>query len=214
MISYIGKKFGQLTVIKQYILNGRLVGDIVCECGNKKTVRIGHLKSGATKSCGCYNMKVIINRLTKHGLYKHPLYSLWQGIRRRCNDQKGRNYNSYGAIGVKVCEEWENDFMSFYNWALSKGWQKGLEIDKDIKGNGKLYSPDTCCCVTHLENSRHRKCSLRYDYNGKNLSLKEISEQIGISYGTLNSRVQRKYTKEDLFAPVWRKDNNLHLETL
>ncbi len=202
---YIGQKFGYLTVIKKYALNGKQVADTICECGNKKTVRFNHLKSGATKSCGCYNIKVHTIRLTKHGLHKHPLYSLWQGIRRRCNDPKMDNYYRYGAIGVKVCKEWDNDFMTFYNWALNNGYRKGLEIDKDIKGDGKLYSPETCCFVTPLENSRHRECSLRYDYNGKNMSLKEISEQTGISYGTLNSRVQRNYNKDKLFEPVRKR---------
>lgn len=54
-----GQKFGRLTVQG---LNSRKAGskgtillwDCLCECGNKPTVRGQALKSGITRSCGCY----------------------------------------------------------------------------------------------------------------------------------------------------------------
>jgi hypothetical protein len=40
---------------------------------------------------------------------------------------------NYGGIGVRMCQDWINDFMSFYNWAIVNGWKRGMQIDKDIK---------------------------------------------------------------------------------
>jgi hypothetical protein len=58
-------------------------------------------------------------------------------------------------VGVTICQEWLDNPISFIEWALQNGWQKGLEIDKDLKSMGlKIYSPDTCSIITKLENTR------------------------------------------------------------
>lgn len=69
----------------------------------------------------------------KHGLSKHPLHNVWHGIKCRCYGKSSKGYNNYGALGVIMCDEWKNNFKSFYDWAISNGWEKGLQIDKDIK---------------------------------------------------------------------------------
>lgn len=50
-----GQKFGRLTVIREIETNnGHRKFLCKCECGNEKVVQMNHLKSGNTKSCGCY----------------------------------------------------------------------------------------------------------------------------------------------------------------
>ena len=41
---------------------------------------------------------------------------------RRCYEPERKAYKYYGARGIKVCDEWLNDFMNFYNWAISNGY--------------------------------------------------------------------------------------------
>lgn len=59
----IGKKFGNLTVIKRaedYIMYGdqkKVAWLCKCDCGNKKIIASQDLKSGHTKSCGCIPKK-------------------------------------------------------------------------------------------------------------------------------------------------------------
>lgn len=51
MITLIDKRFGKLTVIAA---SGRhRYFKCICDCGKEKEVRIDHLRSGATKTCGC-----------------------------------------------------------------------------------------------------------------------------------------------------------------
>ena len=38
-------------------------------------------------------------------------------MRQRCNDKNCQSYEDYGARGVKICDEWNNDFLSFQTWA-------------------------------------------------------------------------------------------------
>lgn len=52
----IGKTFGRLTVLKKaYTKKGKgIYYECLCSCGNKVTVQGSMLRSGNTKSCGCY----------------------------------------------------------------------------------------------------------------------------------------------------------------
>src|SRR5690606_32270205 len=59
LISIAGETFGQLTVMTQYksikYKNGTQIYWLCkCSCGNEKYVSASKLKSGHTKSCGCY----------------------------------------------------------------------------------------------------------------------------------------------------------------
>lgn len=106
----------------------------------------------------------------------------------RCYYKKNNSYKNYGAKGVTVCKEWREDIKSFYNWAINNGWKEGLQLDKDIKGDGLLYSPDTCCFVTHEENNRRKKSNIIY--NDERMSLKEAANLAGVPYQTILLRVR------------------------
>lgn len=58
-----GKRFGRLTVLKKApSKNKKSYWLCRCECGNEKIVEDSHLKSGHTKSCGCYRKDVLRQR--------------------------------------------------------------------------------------------------------------------------------------------------------
>ena len=44
---------------------------------------------------------------------------------------------------VEVCEDWWKA-SNFKAWMEKQDWE-GKELDKDLLGDGKLYSPETCC---------------------------------------------------------------------
>ena len=60
-------------------------------------------------------------------------------------------YDCYRAKGIKVCDEWLNNVMSFYNWSMENGWKKGLSIDR-INPDGN-YEPNNCQWISRSENS-------------------------------------------------------------
>ena len=49
----------------------------------------------------------------KHGGKNTRLYSIWHAMKSRCYCKKTKTYKSYGGKGVKVCDEWNNDFSAF-----------------------------------------------------------------------------------------------------
>lgn len=71
-------------------------------------------------------------------------YTTWCSMLRRCYSKKHLvNRSTYK--GCEVCTEWIY-FMSFRSWMGSQDWES-KQLDKDILGDGKLYSPQTCCFV-------------------------------------------------------------------
>ena len=75
-------------------------------------------------------------------------------MKQRCNNPNRHNYDNYGGRGIKVCDEWKNDFQAFYDWAMANGYHDDLTIDRiDNDGN---YEPNNCQWITLEENARKR----------------------------------------------------------
>lgn len=90
-------------------------------------------------------------KVTKGGV-KTESYEKWHHMMERCYSDKfiKKNPTYYGC---KVCEEW-HDFQNFSKWYYENpNSGKGLHLDKDILGSGKLYSPSTCALVTREDNN-------------------------------------------------------------
>lgn len=83
---------------------------------------------------------------------EHLVYSNWKDMIRRCYNSESEDYRYYGARGIKVCDEWKNNYEVFEKWALENGYQKGLTIDK-IDNDGD-YKPDNCQWLTRIENAK------------------------------------------------------------
>lgn len=187
-LNIVGQKFNKLLCVERAENVGRAAGFVFkCDCGRLVLLSGSAVKSGDRKSCGDK-----IHRLKTSHLRNHPLYDVWKGMKARCRDKNHVGYKIYGGRGVKVCEEWAKDFISFYNWCMANGWEHGMDIDKDIKGNGLLYSPETCSIITGVENSRATRAT-KLDYD----KVKEIREstlpykELAKKYGVHLSSIQR-----------------------
>lgn len=76
------------------------------------------------------------------------VYSCWKDMVLRCNSDKYPQYSE-----VSICEEWYN-FQNFAEWYESAiiYVEDTVDLDKDLLGNGTLYSPETCCLLPHSVN--------------------------------------------------------------
>ena len=85
-----GKQFGRLAVISESgrSNDGQVMYLCQCVCGNKVIVRSTSLRSGNTKSCGCFNIDRIKERSTTHGLTNKPHFSRWRHQVRRNVDSE------------------------------------------------------------------------------------------------------------------------------
>ena len=105
-----GDRFGRLTIMYEIknkeSYNRKFM--CKCDCGNETAVYLMKLRSGKTKSCGCFRKEKTKETMMTHGLGNHKLYSVWNGMMQRCNNTKCPEYKNYGARGIKVSDEWED----------------------------------------------------------------------------------------------------------
>lgn len=166
-----------------------------CECGTIKRTNLSEIKQLRSKSCGCARIGKFTRR--KYSIVNHDIYIAYKTMINRCYNEKTKIYQTYGAKGVVVCDEWRDNYEAFLHWALSNGWSKGLQLDKDIKGDGKLYSPETCSWVTAMENMSYRSVSVKYEYNGQYLTLGQICKPLNLDRRKVYNRIKSGKTLQE-----------------
>lgn len=138
-----GERFGKWTVIGEVAGPQRPV-ECVCDCGTTRSVLIGNLVNGRSRSCGLgvHKRKVRPERLSHptHGLSRHPLYHRWSAMMDRCYNPAHIAYKNYGGRGITVCPEW-HDVCAYVAWVEANLGlpAEGMTMDRiDNDGN---YEP-------------------------------------------------------------------------
>ena len=188
-----GRRFGRLSVIgvddrgtrKTYFW-------CKCDCGTVKSIRGDGLLSGSIVSCGCKKREQ--DRINLEANHKHKMshtrpYEIWQGIKGRCYNKNDVRYSRYGGRGITVCEEWREDFSSFYKWALANGYRDDLTIDRI--DNDKGYSPDNCRWADQETQSRNRASNVFIRIGNATKTLTEWCEIFELEYKTVYARYRR-----------------------
>lgn len=199
-IDLTGKKFGRLIVLKRAENKGTKTAWLCkCDCGNEKIVSGDKLKTGNTKSCGCLNKELTIRRSSTHKMTNTRLYRLWLGIKRRCYNKNQPEYKNYGAKGIKMCDEWKNDFISFYNWSYEHGFDEKLsrwECSIDRIDTLKGYSPQNCRWVDIYKQANNKTNNHLLTFQNSTLTLTQWSKKIKISQSTIRHRLKRGWSVE------------------
>ncbi len=187
-----GRKFGRLLVVER--TSGaspkHTYWKCRCDCGNVTVTASQKLKSGRSKSCGCYNR----DTTTKHGQSGGRLYKIWLNMKSRCFNPNTKMFNRYGGRGITMCCEWKNNFQAFYDWAVSNGYADNLTIDRiDVNGN---YCPENCRWATMKEQGNNTTKNHIIEFNGETHTLSEWAELLGIHAHTLSNRIHRGWAIE------------------
>lgn len=206
-IDLTGQKFGRLTAIKKCgnTKEGKAIWLCTCECGNEVKVIGKDLRRKHTQSCGCLQKESSRSIHYKHGLAKTRINNIYHNMKQRCENKDNK---IYGGRGIQVCEEWKNDFQSFYDWAMSNGHTDELTIDRiDVNGN---YEPSNCRWVPMKTQQNNRRNNHLVKINNEEKTLSEWSTIYNISINTIRTRLSRKWSDIDaIIVPVRRKKCNL-----
>lgn len=123
---------------------------------------------------------------------KLPIYTCWVNMKQRCYNHRNDYYNDYGGRGIRVCDEWKDDFFNFYAWAIRNGYSDGLNLRLDRENNNDNYAPHNCRWVTETVNQNNKRSNVYFDYNGAKLTLPEIGRITGLCYKKLWHRINRQ----------------------
>jgi hypothetical protein len=141
------------------------------------------------------------DRTRTHGMSGTAIYSIWDSMIQRCYNQNRRDFKSYGANGVTVCEKWRASFIEFFNDMGHR--PDGMSLDRINPEKG--YSPDNCRWATTRQQARNRRVNRMLTHDGKTMCLQEWAEEVGINNITLQSRLAKNWTVERaLTQPVAR----------
>lgn len=119
-------------------------------------------------------------------------------IMRRCYNPECKQFQNYGAIGIKVCDEW-HDREIFRKWANENGFKKGLRLCR--KDTSRDYSPENCYFGESLrvkkgKNEIIKKTIKENKMKKSNLGLTRYTDSpLYKTYHSMHSRCERKNHK-------------------
>ena len=122
-------------------------------------------------------------------------------MRRRCFDPTNNRWVNYGGRGITVCHEW-NEYLTFRDWALTNGYTEELTIDRiDVDGN---YCPENCRWVNAKTQANNVSRNHMIDIDGKEMTMSELADYLGLSYSALQHRIDRGWNMERIISQPQR----------
>ncbi len=164
---------------------------VACECGTIKVVDRGSLLKGVSTSCGCVQRKLAASRFRTHGGTNTRLYNIRTLMLARCYNQNDDRFADYGGRGITICEEWQESFEAFRDWAMANGYADGLSIDR--RENDGNYEPGNCRWITMAEQASNKRTNRIILAFGESKPVSEWSRdpRCKVRYATLWYRIER-----------------------
>lgn len=187
-----GQRFGRLLVLRAAYKgsNNSWFWECKCDCGEEVTVDGHSLRSGNTKSCGCYNKERVAETGTIHGMSKSKIKYVHTNMKQRCFNSNNPEYHNYGGRGIKICDRWlgKEGFIHFME-DMGTCPAEGLSIDR-IDNNGN-YSPENCRWATQKEQQSNKRQNVLIERNGQIKVLSAWAKDLNISPTALSSRIKK-----------------------
>lgn len=140
--------------------------------------------------------------MIKHGMAigkRHGLYRRYYHMKARCYNPNCKAYKNYGGRGIRICDEWLEDFMNFYNWAIENGYQDDLTIDR-IDNNGN-YEPSNCRWITDYEQRFNKRNNKLLTIERETKTITEWAKLYNLNIHTIYSRIRYGWKGKDLLKP-------------
>ncbi len=195
-----GKKCGKLSVVSlDHTDHYGTWWKCLCDCGNSAVIRGSYLRSGMTKSCGCYHKDVVL----KHGRSRTPAYYAWLAAKSRCTNPKNPGFSRYGARGITICKRW----LSFNSFLKDMG-EKPAGLSLDRKNNYKGYSPSNCRWATKDQQMNNLRRTVYISAFGETKSVSQWArdERCLVKKQALQTRISKfGWTPETAMkTPLWK----------
>lgn len=138
---------------------------VQCDCGSEPFIwSLKDIRNNRKRQCDTFYCKYARRRNhngAKANRDDNPAYSAWAGMHKRCYDPKHKSYPHYGALGIKVCNEWNKNnpdgLKNFTEWWLRNRYGFIGDETVDRIDSSKDYSPDNCRFASKSAQSANQK---------------------------------------------------------
>ena len=185
-----------------------------CVCGAYVRVNINNLRSGHTRSCGCFRKEEVSKRRKSHGhtvVFKNGRkgysveYQSWSHARNRCRNRNNPDYADYGGRGITFCKRWD----SFELFLQDMGPRPdGTSLNR--LENNKNYEPGNCAWSTDPEQQRNKRNVVRLTYAGRTQTLPAWAEEKQLGLETVRERLRKGWTVEEALETPVRFNKKWH----
>jgi hypothetical protein len=122
----------------------------------------------------------------KSGGKRSKAYVCWMNMKGRCNNPGRADAKNYIGRGISYDSRWE----SFELFLADMGEPPpGMTLDR--LNNDLGYSKANCAWRTHAAQNLNKRNCVRYELNGKSMTLAEWARETGIGRVTMLKRIQR-----------------------
>ena len=196
--NHVGLKFGRLTIKKIVHCKPNKKCEVICDCGKELVVVVSSLKTGNTKSCGCFNMERILQRNFKHGQSgglqrkRTKEYICYVNMINRCTKPTDKAWEHYGGRGIKVCDRWLESFSNFFEDMGKCPESFSLHRSPNETAN---YEPKSCSWSDVKVQARDRSTTHYVLLDGVKMPIAEATEKLGCSHSRIGVTFKRKGTR-------------------
>lgn len=185
-----GDKYGRLTVAA-FVRIDKTCGALwhcLCDCGNTMLSATRDLRSGNTKSCGCWK-KDTLSKIRTHGAASNGkqtgAYRSYQSMLQRCNYPGAIEYHLYGGRGITVCERWTGP-GGFENFLSDLGERPDwYSIERADVNAG--YSPENCSWIPRHEQAKNTRNTVWFLAGGQRMCQADAARFAGMTSQQLSS---------------------------
>lgn len=122
-----------------------------------------------------------------------PEYRAWANMKHRCCNPAANGFSNYGGRGITVCERWVESFEAFL---ADMGPRPSPKYSLDRIDNAGNYEPQNCRWATATEQSRNRRGTANIPFDGRLVTVTELSEITGTPEHLLRNRLRRGWPLE------------------
>jgi hypothetical protein len=129
----------------------------------------------------------------------------------RCYIPSNSSYERYAARGIKVCDEWKDDFDTFRKWAYENGYDENAlrgECTIDRINNDGNYCPENCRFVSIKTQNLNKRNVIIVSYNGQTKPLISFADEFGIDRGVVKHRYLSKFPLDKVFYKGDLRESN------
>jgi hypothetical protein len=113
-----------------------------------------------------------------------PLYTVWQGMRRRCLNSNFKYWKYYGGRGITICPEWD----SFKQFVADMGPRPTPKHTLERKDNDGNYTPQNCKWASRKEQMHNQTVTRKVTIEGIDYIAVELAQKYGLKTDTIVER--------------------------